>query len=251
MLPEERQKAIGSYLAQKGFASVAELCERFSVSEMTVRRDLDVLQEQGILRRTYGGAAPAEAAFFEVSLLAKMKEFVQEKERIGAAAAGMVRDGQTVLLSGGSTCHQVAKHLKKRRISVVTNAINIASELVSGPHIRTLVAGGILLPGPACLVGPQAVAFLKEVQADVLFLGVEGISVEGGPTLPDVIEADTDRAMMASARRTVVVADHSKLGRNALIAIAPLNRIDLIITGSESDEAAVEELKRHVQVQLV
>ena len=251
MLPEERQKAIVGYLAQQGFSSVSELCKAFSVSEMTIRRDLDELQEQGLLRRTYGGAAVAEPAFFEVSLMAKMSHLVAEKERIGKAAAVLVRDGDVVLLSGGSTTHQVAKHLKSKRIKVVTNALNIASELLTYPHIQILVPGGILLKETASLVGPPAEAFLADVQADILFLGVEGVDVTGGLTLPDVIEAHTTKAMVRCARQTVVVADRTKLGRNALISIAPVAAAHLLITDKGAAPEVIEELRKHIEVRLV
>jgi DeoR/GlpR family transcriptional regulator of sugar metabolism len=223
----------------------------FSVSEMTIRRDLDELQKQGLLKRTYGGAAATESAFFEVSLRAKMAQFVDEKERIGKAAADMVRDGHTVLLSGGSTTFQVAKDLKCKRITVVTNALNIASELLTCSQIKILVVGGILSQSSACSVGPQAVAFLQEVRADILFLGVEGIDVSGGLTVPDVIEAHTNRAMVKSAGQTVVVVDHSKLGRNALSTIAPIDGVDLIISDKGAPEHIVEQLGEYVKIHLV
>ena len=252
MIVQERQQAIANYLTQKGFTTVAELCEKFSVSEMTIRRDLDELQNQGLLKRTYGGATATESGFFEVSLRAKMTQYVEEKARIGSAAAELVEDDQTVILSGGTTTYQVAKNLvNHKRITMVTNAINIASDLLVCSQLNVLVAGGILSKSSACLIGPQTNAFLKDVRGDILFLGVEGIHVDGGLMVPDVIEADTNRALVKAARKIVVVADHSKLGRNALFTIAPIDEVDLIITDRDAPQEFVEQIRECTKIILV
>ncbi len=248
MLPAERQKAILDYVARKGFASVANLAQRLSVSEMTVRRDLSELEEQGLLTRTWGGAGVAESAFFEISLEAKVSQFVGEKERIGKAAAEMIQDGDVVLLDSGSTTTQVAKHLKDKRITVVTNALNIASELLNCQQIEVLVAGGMLRKGSLCLIGPQTDAFFKDVRSDKLLLGVEGVDVRAGLTVPDMIEAHSKRAMVSSAQQVIVVADHSKLGRNTLGTIIPLAEADYLITGSEGSEEIAGQIRQHVEV---
>lgn len=252
MLLQARQQAISSYLTQKGFTTVAELCEMFSVSEMTIRRDLDELQKQGLLKRTYGGATATEYSFFEVSLRAKMTQYVAEKARIGKAAAELVKNEQTVILNGGTTTYQVAKNLvNHKRITLVTNAINIASDLLVCSQINILVAGGILSKSSACLIGPQTNAFLKEVRGDILFLGVEGIHPDGGLMVPDVIEADTNRALVKAAEKIVVVADRSKLGRNALFTITPIDEVDLIITDRDAPQEIVEQLQACTKVLLV
>ncbi len=248
MLPAGRRKAILEVLAKKGFVTVAELGQMFSVSEMTVRRDLAALKEEGLLQRTYGGAVGTDLAFFEVSLNAKMGQFTEQKRRIGRAAAEMVRDGDILLLDSGSTTFEVAKHLKDRRVTVVTNALNIASELSDCRQIELLVVGGLFRWGAMSLVGPQAESFLREVRVDKLFLGVEGVDVHGGLTVPDTIEAHTKRAMIRSAKQTIVVADHSKLGRNTLTTIAPLSEASVLITGEEADPEIVERLSRHIDV---
>jgi DeoR family fructose operon transcriptional repressor len=251
MMPVERQKAILDFLVREGFASVAELCQMFSVSEMTIRRDLSELEKQGLLQRTYGGAIATEQTFFEIAFKVKMSRLVEEKERIGQAAAEMVQDGDSVLLDSGSTTTQVAKHLRDKRITVVTNALNIASELLDCPNIEVLVAGGILRKNALCLVGPQADAFFKGVWADKLFLGVEGVDVKGGFTVPDIIGANTKRVMASSAKQTIVVADHGKLGRNTLGTIISLSEADLLITDSGAAEEVVEQLSQHIEVLIV
>ena len=251
MLPAKRRKAILSHLAKQGFASVADLCQTFDVSEMTIRRDLSELEGQGLLQRTFGGAVATEPAFFEISINAKMSQFVEEKERIGKAAAELVKDGDTVLIDAGSTTTQIAKNLHDKRITVIAGGLNIAAELSGSHHVDLLILGGILRKGFLSMVGPQAEAFLKNVRVDKLFLGVEGVDVDGGLTVPDVIDSHTKRAMVKCAKQTIVVADHSKLGRNTLSTIASLDEADLLITDVGASEEIVEQLKQHIEVILV
>jgi DeoR/GlpR family transcriptional regulator of sugar metabolism len=244
----ERRRRIINFLAEHGFVSVAELCQLVAVSEMTIRRDLSELEKQGLLQRTRGGATVTESAFFQISFKAKLTQFVEEKERIGQVAAEMVRDGETIILDSGSTTTQVAKHLKDKRITVVTNTLNIACELLDCPQIEIHVAGGLLKKLAANLVGPQTTTFFNEVRADKLFLGVEGVDMNGGFTVPDVIEAPAKRAMIRCAKQIIAVADHSKLGRNTLSTILPLAEADFLITGKEAAAETVERLREHIKV---
>jgi len=248
MLPTERQNAILDLLAKQGFASVAELGQMLSVSDMTIRRDLAELQKQGVLQRTYGGATVTEAVFFELSLKTKMTRYVGEKEQIGKAAADMVQDGDIVVLDAGSTTTYVARNLKGKRLTIVTNSLNIASELLNCQNVQILIAGGILRQDVLAIIGPQTVAFFEDLRADKLFLGVEGVDVRSGLTVPDVIEAHTKRAMTRSARRTIVVADHSKLGRDTLGSIISLAEADCLVTDSGAPAEIVEQLKQHLDV---
>ena len=251
MLPVERQKLIMDILAKQGLASVGQLGLTLSVSEVTIRRDLACLEREALLRRTYGGAVGTDMTFFEVSVNAKMAQFVEEKKRIGKAAADLVQDGDIVFLDAGSTTFEVAKCLRDKHLTVVTNALNIAAEFSVCNQIEIHVIGGVLKRGHMSLIGPQAEAFLKEVRADKLVLGVEGVDVRGGFTVPDVIEAHTKKAMIRSARRTIVVADHSKLGRNTLTTIVPLAEAGLLITDKGADASIVEQLIQHIEVLLV
>jgi len=251
LLPAERRKTILSHLARHGFASVAELCQTFGVSEMTIRRDLSELEGQGMLQRTFGGAVATEPAFFEISINVKMGQFVEEKGRIGEAAAEMVENGDTVLIDAGSTTTQIAKNLGDKRITVIAGGLNIAAELSNSHHIDVLIVGGILRKGFLSMVGPQAEAFLRRVRVDKLFLGVEGVDVDGGLTVPDVIDAHTKRAMVKCATQTVVVADHSKLGRTTLSTIASLAEAGLLITDVGAPEEILEQIREHTEVILV
>lgn len=248
MLPAERQKAVLNYVAGRGFASVSELAEVFSVSEMTIRRDLSDLQEQGHLTRNWGGANVADSGFFEVSLQAKKSQFVEEKKRIGAAAAEMVNDGEIVFLDSGSTTAQVARHLQEKRITVVTNDLSIAAELAKSQKVDVMMTGGMIRKTLLHLVGPQAEASIESQRFHKVFLGVEGVDTGRGITVPDPINASAKQAMLRSAERTIVVVDHSKLGRHTLSTIVPLSEVSMLITGREASAEIVEELRKHVEV---
>jgi DeoR family fructose operon transcriptional repressor len=252
MMPQgERQSAILQYLTEKGFAAVAALAQEFRVSEMTIRRDLAELESQRALQRTYGGATVYDPAFFEVSLQAKTTQFVEEKRRIGKAAAELVCDGDIVILDAGSTTMLVAKFLKSKRITVITNALNIAADLSDCPNIQLYIAGGQLRQGVLAIVGPETTAFFQHIRADKLFIGVEGIDIKGGLMVPELNEAHTKRAMANSAKEIIVVADHSKIGRSTLGTIVPLSKVTTLITGREAESALLDELKAHVAVTTV
>ena len=247
-MQSERQSAILQYLTEKGFAAVAELAREFHVSEMTIRRDLSELESQRALQRTYGGATVYDPAFFEVSLQAKTTQFVEEKRRIGKAAADLVQDGDIVILDAGSTTMLVAKFLKAKRITVITNALNVAADLSDCPNIDLYIAGGHLRQGVLAILGPETSAFFENIQADKLFLGVDGIDIKGGLMVPELNEAHTKRAMVKSAKELIVVADHSKIGRSTLSTIVPLSKVTMLITGRESESRLLDELRSHVKV---
>ncbi len=249
--PGERQGAILHYLTEKGFASVAVLAEEFSVSEMTIRRDLAELEKQRVLQRTYGGATVYDSAFFEVSLQAKTTQFVEEKRRIGKAASDLVKDGDIVILDAGSTTMLVAKFLKTKRITVITNALNVAADLSDCPDIQIYVAGGHLRQGVLAIVGPETAAFFENIRADKMFMGAEGIDIRGGVMVPDPTEAHTKRAMVNSAKEVIVVADHSKIGRSTLSTIVPLAKVAALITGYEAESAQLDELRTYVEITVV
>lgn len=248
MLVVERQQAIIGYLAKNGFVSVAELCQKYSVSEMTIRRDLSDLEKQGLLQRTYGGAIPSEPAFYEISSRAKSSQFVEEKERIGKIAADMVNDGEVIFLDSGTTTLQIARYLKNKNITIVTNDLHIAFQLLDCRNINIYMVGGNLRRGTNNLIGPKANNFFDDIRGDKLFLAVEGIDDKAGLTVPDMNEVPLKRKMVDSASQTIVVADHSKLGRNTLGMIAPLSAANLLITDKDAPDKMVETIKKYIQV---
>jgi len=251
LLPIQRQGLIKDFLVEKGFVSIAELGLRFAVSEMTIRRDLDELEGQGLIQRTYGGAVSSEPVFFEMSFQAKATQWAGEKFRIGQAAAGMIQEGQTVILDSGTTTDQVARNLKNMRLTVITSAMNVVSELNKHSKIEVLVAGGLLRKGLLYLSGPQTSDFMRTIRADVVYLAVEGVDMRAGLTVPDMYNADNKRSMVQAAQRVVVLADHSKLGRISTSSIIPIEQASLLITGQEADEKLVADLRKFIEVRLV
>ncbi len=246
--PSDRKEALIEYLAAEGYASVAAICERFDISEMTARRDLALLQEEGLLDRVRGGATPTDQTYFRFPIRARASRFADEKTRIGVKAAEFVEDGDRILIDGGSTTAEVARALRDKTITVVTNAINIASFLVPYTQVDIHVLGGMLSRASLCFSDPERARSIERIRVRTLITGVEGADLQGGLTVTDVHEAHNKRLMMRSASRTIVVADHSKLGRTALGAFANLAEIECLITGVEADPRIVADLCTAVTV---
>jgi DeoR family transcriptional regulator, aga operon transcriptional repressor len=241
MRRSDRLGAILEDLSSDGSVGVSDLVERFGVSAPTVRRDLELLEGQRLLKRTHGGAV-AQGLLYELPLRYKSARHQQEKGRIAEAAAALVRDGTAIGLTGGTTTTEVSRALVERQgLTVVTNALNIAGELAIRPNLKLVVTGGLARAESYELVGPLAEQSLAGLNLDVVFLGVDGISVGEGLTTHHEVEAHTNLALIEHARRTVVVADSSKLGRVAFARICPIERVDELITDSSADPASVSE----------
>jgi DeoR family transcriptional regulator, aga operon transcriptional repressor len=237
-----RLSAILEMLSTEGAVDVSELVESFGVSPATARRDLQLLEDQRMLSRTHGGAVSRDL-LYELPLRYKAARHEVEKKRIAAEAALRVRNDSVVGLTGGTTTTEVARALAERRdITVVTNALNVAEELAIRTDIRLVVTGGTARPESYELVGPVAERTLEEVNLDVAFVGVDGISIEAGLTTHHDIEAHTNRTMIERARRVVVVADGSKLGRVAFAQICPLDMVDELITDAAAPATLVGPL---------
>jgi DeoR family transcriptional regulator, aga operon transcriptional repressor len=241
MRRDERLDAIIASLADTGSVSVAELTDRLEASPATVRRDLELLEEQNLLTRSHGGAV-RNGTLYELPVRYRGGRQVEEKRRIAEAAAARIGDAQTLCFSGGTTTTEVARLVRGRSLTVVTNAVNIASELVVSETIRLVVIAGVARPQTYELIGPLAEQTLAGLNFDVLFLGVDGINGDG-LTTHDEIEAHTDRTMVERAARTILVADSSKIGRSALAAICPLEAIDELITDDGGPPEEVAKLR--------
>jgi len=245
MLNEERRRAVLDLINHEGRGLVKDLAQRFGTSQVTIRKDLEVLHSQGAIYRTHGGALPVRTgALLDPSLREKEKLHRKEKLRIGAAAARLVQEGQSVVLDSGTTTTMIARKLRElRNLTVITNAVNIAAEL-AGTAVEVILTGGILRENSFSLVGPLAEETLRRLSADVLFLGVDGFDVHFGLTTPNLLEAKVNRVMIEIARRTIVVCDSSKFGRRSLSLIAPPSAVHQTITDSripKSDLRALEE----------
>lgn len=235
-------------VAATGSVDVFELAEDFHVSGATIRRDLAVLNEKRLLVRTHGGAL-AKGRHEELPAEVKAVRKQAEKRRIGRAAAELVEVETVIGMTGGSTALEVARALPLHRpITVVTNAINVAAELVGRSEIRLVVIGGILRPSYEA-VGPAAESMLSQYHLDVAFVGVDGISAEHGCTTYDEMEAQSDLAFLRRARRRVVIADASKLGKVTFARISEISDVtDVITDASAADEDAAAISRAGVNV---
>jgi DeoR family transcriptional regulator of aga operon len=256
LLGEERRRRIVAWINEHGSATVNELAREFRVSTVTLRSDLHALERSGAIARSHGGALPVTPVpVAEAPLSVKQARHHDEKMRIAKVAAAMIRDGETIILDSGSTTFEIARlvgELPLRSLTVVTNALNIAMELASGPsHIRVLMLGGVLRQMSHSLVGPDAEQTLSRLTADQLFLGADGIDVDMGVTTADPMEAQLNARMVGISRRTVVLADASKLGRRSLSPIAPLDAVDCIVTDRRAPKEIIATFRgRGVEVRL-
>jgi DeoR family transcriptional regulator, aga operon transcriptional repressor len=253
VLNEERRRDILEILNRDGRVLVVDLAKQFRTSQVTIRKDLDVLQASGRIYRSHGGALPVrESALEDPSLREKEKLHRKEKLQIAAAAARMVREGQVVILDSGTTTTAIARALRKfENLTIITNAVNIAAEL-SGSSLEVILTGGTLRKNSFSLVGPIAEETLSRLNADILFLGVDGFDVQHGMTTPNLLESKVNRAMMDVARVVVAVCDSSKFGRRTLSSIAPTEDVHHLITDRgipKSDMAALK--KAGIQITLI
>ncbi|HEY0415770.1 MAG TPA: DeoR/GlpR family DNA-binding transcription regulator [Gaiellaceae bacterium] len=250
MLAVQRHRLIVEELRRLGAVRVSELTRLLAVSEMTVRRDLDALAAAGILEKVHGGATlrgtlAADEPGFDV----KSEQQLLEKEAIARQAARLVEPGQSIGLTAGTTTWRLAHHLTSvPELTVVTNSIQVANvfHLEPQPGVTVILVGGVRTPSDA-LVGPVAVATIRSLHLDVLFMGVHGATEDAGLTTPNMLEAETDRALVDAAARRVVVADHTKWGIRGLSSIARLEDVHVFVTDEGIGDDARAALSEHVE----
>ena len=256
LLAEQRRALILDEVRRRGGVRVNELTRKLGVSDMTVRRDLDALARQGVLEKVHGGAVPVvEASTHEPGFEAKSGLELTAKEDIARAAAELVAAGSAIALSGGTTTNALAQQLLDvPDLTVVTNSVRVAdvfhtAQRVSGQRqgaATVVLTGGVRTPSDS-LVGPVADQAIASLHFDVLFLGVHGISVEAGLSTPNLAEAETNRRLVQSARRVVVVADHTKWGTVGLSSFAALEQVDTLVTDSGLVPEARSEVSEHLR----
>ncbi|MFF9400076.1 DeoR/GlpR family DNA-binding transcription regulator [Streptomyces sp. NPDC014744] len=263
LLAEQRRALILDEVRRRGGVRVNELTRRLNVSDMTVRRDLDALARRGVIEKVHGGAVPVvEASTHEPGFEAKSVLEPTAKEDIARVAATMVVPGSAVALSGGTTTYALARRLVDvPDLTVVTNSVRVADVFHSAQHAdaagggrpgaaTVVLTGGVRTPSDS-LVGPVADQAIASLHFDVLFLGVHGISVEAGLSTPNLAEAETNRRFVQSARRVVVVADHTKWGTVGLSSFAALDQVDTFVTDAGLSAATREEIAEHLPGLLV
>ncbi len=255
---EARGEKILRILQKSGNVSVEDLCRLLSVSIATVRRDLQELEDRGMLRRTHGGAVTVEPLLYEAfrhdsSFREQMDKHANEKRRIALAAADLIQDGDTISLTAGTTTTEVTRSIRHRSgITVVTNTVNVAMELSQRHDLEVLVTGGQLRGNWFSLVGPIARQMIEQVVVDKMFIGVNGIHAQKGLTCLNCDEAGTNRAMVDQAKQRIVVADHTKLGEVTRHRICGIEKIDLLITDTGASDAAIAQfVSRGLEVRRV
>ncbi len=249
MLPAQRQERILDELQRSGGVRVSDLTELLGVSDMTIRRDLDALARRGLVSKVHGGATlPRRGSTDEPGFEAKSSQERPAKEAIARRAAEFVQPGTAIAISAGTTTHAFARHLTRiPELTVVTNSLPVAEVLYAHdrPDRVVVLIGGVRTPSDA-LVGPVAVQTIHSLHVDCLFMGVHGIDPGAGFTSPNLVEAETNRAMVAATRRLVVLADHTKWGVVGLSTIASLDQASVLITDSGLEAEARETLTGRV-----
>jgi DeoR family transcriptional regulator of aga operon len=247
---QTRITAIRRVLQQSGSVSVDALSTELGVSVVTIRRDLDQLEKEGLLQRTHGGAVSIEPLFYEPfkndrSFQVQVERFSDEKRRIGRTAAALVNRGETISLTPGTTTSEVVRGLPlNQEITVVTNTVNIAMELSKRKDLKVFVTGGHLRGDWFSLIGPTAIQSLQGILIHTLFIGADGIDSNWGASCFSPDEANLNSAMVTLARRRIAVTDHSKIGIVAGWRICPTSDINMLITDTGATDEMIDPFQK-------
>ena len=245
MFAEERRQLILDEVDLSGSVVVMDLVERLGVSDMTIRRDLEALSADKLLKKVHGGAVRMPKTAAEPHFTQKQRLNQEEKKATAQAALSLIESGHTIAFSAGTTTWHVADALRREEaeLTFITNSTNIALTLQEKGWEQIVLSGGSFRTPSDALVGPFAERTLKTLNADVLFLGVHGIHPDAGLTTPNIAEAETDRCLVDAAQKVVVVADHTKIGVVALAKISPLSRVDVLITDEKADAQVLRKIE--------
>ena len=243
MTSSERRQKIVDFIRANGEGKVEDFSAQFSVSTVTIRHDLKLLELQGCIYRCYGGATINANFAFDQPLYRKGLINKTTKEKIAIAAAAMIQDGEAIILDSGSTIGYMTEYLEtKKDLVVMTNAINTAYQLTAYENVDLFVVGGNLRRSSCSLIGSQGVQQVKDYRFDKLFLGVDGFDLEAGVTTPNQNEAQVNRAMCDVSRQVIAVTDSSKFGRKSFCMILAVSEIDVLITDSQIPTHYLEAL---------
>ncbi|SHE74528.1 transcriptional regulator, DeoR family [Caldanaerobius fijiensis DSM 17918] len=247
MIAASRKREIKRIITEKKYVKVNELSRLFNVSEETIRRDLEALENEGILERNYGGAVLVESATVP-PLSIRAAENLEEKRLIGEKAVQLIKEGSIILLDAGTTTFQIAKKLENKRMTVITNDINIAYELKDKNAINVFITGGKLSGEVMALYGPETQKSIEGYNVDIAFIATTGITLTKGFTTSDIYGAEVKKSMIRAAREKIIVADSSKIGKNALITFASFSDIDCLILAGSVDEDVLHRLEEMIKV---
>ena len=243
MFVAERWERIAQMLKANGRATVEDVSERLGVSPSTIRRDLRRMHREGLVIRTRGGAIRPEQVSFDRSIAESLTQQKSEMEEIGRFAATLIEAGVTLMIDGGATTLQLAKHLRTNRIVVVTNSFDIVGELKDKDGVSLIMVGGVVRGAFNVTHGPTAITELSRLKADKAIIGINGISAEDGLTAPDPLSAELKASMIGRSREVIVLADHTKIGHVGLCQVAPIGAVDKLITDHKASPEQVAELE--------
>jgi DeoR/GlpR family transcriptional regulator of sugar metabolism len=244
MMAEERRTQILQIVRTEGRARVNELAHRFSSSAVTIRNDLNELHQRGLVLRSHGGAVLPDTILRESPVHERLKTHAEEKRRIGAIAATLINDGETIILDSGTTTLEIARQIKnKQGLQVITNGVNIAAELLDARDVQTFIVGGTLRGDSASVVGRSTEEMFEQFAADKLFLSGAGCDPDFGVSGANLEETMVNRAMVRIAREIILVSDASKFSKRGMVRIAPFSEIDTVI----SDTGLREEIQEKVR----
>ena len=244
LIPADRRKRIQEIVQQKGVVKVAELSKMFGVSELTIRRDLDILERKDILERTHGGAVYNQRMRIEPLYEQKSRIHRKEKEAIGALTTQIIEDGDTLLINSGSTTREVMKNLKTRKVRIITSNMSALFD-ISESNVELIFIGGYYRKQSNSLVGSLASLSLQQIYGSKAIIGVDGISIKYGLTTPIMEEAEVARQMIErTPGPVIVVADHSKIGVVSNFITAPLDKVDILVTDEKIDEGYKNDLEK-------
>jgi len=242
MRQAQRVLRVQELFSKQEFINLEELCCLLNASKSSIRRDLIQLEDKGVLRRVHGGAISLQTRDEVLDFGRLSGSSHDEKTSIGEAAASLVHDHQTVILGGGSTVVEVAKHLGDKLIQVVTNSIPVAQVFWDSKQVEVTLTGGYVYPRLGVQIGPICERMLRSVSADIVIMGIRGITAQGISD-SNSLNVESIRAMIQAAHKVVIVADHSKFGRDAMLHVAKLSDIDQIVTDRELEPEFMQLLK--------
>ena len=242
MQPEERQHRIGEYLQRVEFASLEEISKHVEASISTVRRDLSILEAEGNLQRTHGGARIINPRSDEFTFSARDTHQLDEKEAIGRACSALIPPNQSIIIDAGTTVYHVARYLESKTPQIITNSLPVANLFASANRLEVVVSGGVIYPRLGVLVGPQAVEAFAKIHADVAIMSAGGISLEGITNSHGLL-IDIQRAMINAAKKVIFCIDHTKFGRQSVSALCGLDCVDTIVTDAAAPVDLVAELR--------
>jgi DeoR/GlpR family transcriptional regulator of sugar metabolism len=248
VVTDERREFIVEELARNQVVKVTDLSARFGISGLSIRRDLDRLEQLGLLKRVRGGAVAMPSSALHQVFSTRMRHRSAEKERIGRAAAEMIAEGDRIIFDSGTTVLQVAHHvcgdlLNSSNLTVITASLPIVRELGDWKGVHLILLGGIYLPEYEEVVGPQTIAALQELHADKMFLGADGLTFSRGVTTANQLEAEVDQEMIKASSEVILVADSSKIGVIGLTTVIPLTRVNKLVPDSGAPDDFVAALR--------